>query len=70
MLVPHGCEPSLFSGDPLVLLERLANRTSSNLGVLVIPDFIQLVNVSSRDLRKGRYVKNCRQVAADMVVVG
>jgi hypothetical protein len=41
MLVPHGGEPSLFSDDPLVLLERLANCTSSNLGVFVIPDFIQ-----------------------------
>ena len=41
MLVPHGGEPSPFSGDPLVLLERLANCTSSNLGVFVIPDLIQ-----------------------------
>jgi len=36
MLVPQGGEPSLFSDDPLVLLERLANCTSSNLGVFVI----------------------------------
>jgi hypothetical protein len=47
MLVPQGGEPSLFSDDPLVLLERLANCTSSNLGVFVIPDFIQSIDASS-----------------------
>jgi hypothetical protein len=67
MLVPQSGEPSLFSGDLLVLLERLANCTSSNLGVFVIPDFIQSIDASSRGLRKARYVKNCRQVAADIV---
>ena len=67
MLVPQGGEPPLFSDDPLVLLERLANCTSSNLGVFVIPDIIQSINASSRYLRKAPYVKNCRQVAADIV---
>jgi hypothetical protein len=67
MLVSQGGEPSLFSDEPLVLLERQANCTSSNLGVFVIPEFIQSINTSSRDLRKARYVKNCRQVAADIV---
>ena len=71
MLVPQGGKPSLFSGDPLILLERLANRTSSDLSVFVIPIFFfTTINVSSRELRKARYVKNCRQVAADIVVVG
>ena len=71
MLVPQGSEPSLFSDNPLVLLERLANCSSSDLGVFVIPYFIhknQTINASCRDLRKARYVKNCRQVAADIVV--
>jgi hypothetical protein len=37
MLVLKDGEPSLFSGQPLVLLERLANCASSNLGVFVVP---------------------------------
>lgn len=67
MLVLQGGEPSLFSDEPLVLLERQANCTSSNLGVFVIPNFIETISASSRELRRARYVKNCRQVAADIV---
>jgi hypothetical protein len=39
MLVPQGSKPSPFGDHPLVLLERLANCASSNLGVLVVPVF-------------------------------
>ena len=37
MLVSQSGKPSLFSRDSLILLERLAHRARSNLGVFVIP---------------------------------
>lgn len=37
VLVPQNGEASLLRGDPLALLERLANGAGRNLGVLVEP---------------------------------
>jgi hypothetical protein len=52
MLVPQGSEPSLFGDHPLVLLERLANCASSNLGVLVVPVVFYNQNTTTDQYQK------------------
>ena len=60
MLIPQSSEPSLFSEHPLVLLERLTNCASSDLGVLVVPViFLQLGHHSRSGSKESAwYVKN------------
>ena len=49
VLVPQDGEATLLRGNPLALLERLANGTGRDLGVLVVP-----VQSTKREQTKSR----------------